>query len=311
ITARHMSGAHHGKPNGAMRVNEARAASTASMARMGNSAATRVGTCGLTAGEERRRAAIRAAIPTWALSRLPSTPMLDARYRIRRGTVPPAASMLRCQASLRASRATIWSRTATRSTQAAALERASANSCRLPSSTKPRTTSVTSEPTTVIGVRRRRPKSRRVAPNWASRRVIESMRTEREGFEPSRQVDPPTRFPVALLKPLGHLSGVGERLVPRGLDARQPPEGPEAQRHGLGPEALAHVRRRRHRHYALDGHGLSLCVLADAHRAVAPAQAGVLHPAHGGVHRPPGRDVALIDVHRPCLEPLRKAPAPA
>jgi hypothetical protein len=30
---------------------------------------------------------------------------------------------------------------------------------------------------------------------------------EREGFEPSRQLSPPTRFPVALLKPLGHLSG--------------------------------------------------------------------------------------------------------
>jgi hypothetical protein len=30
--------------------------------------------------------------------------------------------------------------------------------------------------------------------------------TEREGFEPSRQFDPPTRFPVVHLQPLGHLS---------------------------------------------------------------------------------------------------------
>src|SRR5213079_1367439 len=30
---------------------------------------------------------------------------------------------------------------------------------------------------------------------------------ERVGFEPTRRYDPPTRFPVAHLKPLGHLSG--------------------------------------------------------------------------------------------------------
>jgi hypothetical protein len=30
---------------------------------------------------------------------------------------------------------------------------------------------------------------------------------ERVGFEPTRQFDPPTRFPVVHLKPLGHLSG--------------------------------------------------------------------------------------------------------
>jgi hypothetical protein len=32
-------------------------------------------------------------------------------------------------------------------------------------------------------------------------------RAERVGFEPTRRFDPPTRFPVAHLKPLGHLSG--------------------------------------------------------------------------------------------------------
>jgi hypothetical protein len=31
-------------------------------------------------------------------------------------------------------------------------------------------------------------------------------RAERVGFEPTRRFDPPTRFPVAHLKPLGHLS---------------------------------------------------------------------------------------------------------
>ena len=33
--------------------------------------------------------------------------------------------------------------------------------------------------------------------------------TERVGFEPTRQFDPPTRFPVVHLKPLGHLSRAG------------------------------------------------------------------------------------------------------
>ena len=32
-------------------------------------------------------------------------------------------------------------------------------------------------------------------------------KAERVGFEPTRQFDPPTRFPVVHLKPLGHLSG--------------------------------------------------------------------------------------------------------
>jgi hypothetical protein len=60
-------------------VNEARAASVASTARIGNSAAISVGTWGLTAGDERRSAAIRAATPNCPLITLPSTCMLDAR----------------------------------------------------------------------------------------------------------------------------------------------------------------------------------------------------------------------------------------
>jgi len=60
-------------------VNDAGAASIASTARIGNSAAISVGTCGLTFGEECRSVAIRAATPNCPLSTLPSTCMLDAR----------------------------------------------------------------------------------------------------------------------------------------------------------------------------------------------------------------------------------------
>jgi hypothetical protein len=79
ITARPISGSHHGKPSGATSVKDVSAASVASTARIGNSAATKVDTCGLTAGDERRSAAIRAATPNCALTTLPRTCMLDAR----------------------------------------------------------------------------------------------------------------------------------------------------------------------------------------------------------------------------------------
>jgi hypothetical protein len=36
---------------------------------------------------------------------------------------------------------------------------------------------------------------------------------EREGFEPSRHLSAPTRFPVALLRPLGHLSERAQRIA--------------------------------------------------------------------------------------------------
>ena len=79
ITGRPMSGSHHGRPSGTTSVNDASAASVASTARIGNSAAISVGTCGLTSGDERRSAAIRAATPSCPLSTLPRTCMLDAR----------------------------------------------------------------------------------------------------------------------------------------------------------------------------------------------------------------------------------------
>ncbi len=60
-------------------MNDERAASAASTERIGISAATSVGTCGLTSGEDRRSAVMRAATPSWLLNTLPSTCMLDAR----------------------------------------------------------------------------------------------------------------------------------------------------------------------------------------------------------------------------------------
>jgi hypothetical protein len=60
-------------------VNDVSAASIASMARIGNSAAISVGTCGQTFGDARRNAAIRAATPSCELTTPPRTCMLDAR----------------------------------------------------------------------------------------------------------------------------------------------------------------------------------------------------------------------------------------
>ena len=74
-----MTGTHHGSPSGAIRVNDPSAASIPSTARIGNSAAISVGTCGLTSGDERRSAAIRAATPSCVLITLPTTCMLEAR----------------------------------------------------------------------------------------------------------------------------------------------------------------------------------------------------------------------------------------
>ena len=74
-----MAGTHQGRPSGPTSVKDARAASVPSIARIGNSAAISVGTCGHDAGEDRRSAAIRAATPSCEFSTLPSTCMLDAR----------------------------------------------------------------------------------------------------------------------------------------------------------------------------------------------------------------------------------------
>jgi hypothetical protein len=61
--------------------------------------------------------------------------------------------------------------------------------------------------------------------------------TDREGFEPSRAINP-TRFPIVLLKPLGHLS-----ICPRGPGGR--PAHPKRRgwdsnpREPFGPDGLA------------------------------------------------------------------------
>jgi hypothetical protein len=155
-----MIGSHHGRPSGPTSVNDASAASIASTARIGNSAAISVGTCGLTSGDERRSAAILAATPRFPLTTLPSTCMLDARYRTRRSTVPPAASMVRCHASLRATSARICSSTVTASTDAAAAESAAVNASRRSASSTTRTAAVPRETTIVTRPRRRRPTRR-------------------------------------------------------------------------------------------------------------------------------------------------------
>jgi hypothetical protein len=79
ITAKAMIGSHQGSPSGPTSVNDVSAASIASTARIGNSAAISVGTWGATSGEDRRSAAIRAATPSWPLITLPTTCALDAR----------------------------------------------------------------------------------------------------------------------------------------------------------------------------------------------------------------------------------------
>ena len=79
--------------------------------------------------------------------------MLDARYRIRRGTVPPAVSIVRCQASLRDTSAIAWSSTVATITQAVTLDSAVVNSSPRPASSQASTVAVVSEPTTVSRVR--------------------------------------------------------------------------------------------------------------------------------------------------------------
>jgi hypothetical protein len=79
VAATQTTGSHHGKPTGPTSVNEVSAARVASTDTIGSSAAIRAGTRGLSPGAERRRAAIRAATPSWLLSTLPAHPMLEAR----------------------------------------------------------------------------------------------------------------------------------------------------------------------------------------------------------------------------------------
>ncbi len=153
-------------------MNDASTASAASAERIGTSAAISVGTCGATSGDECRSAAIRAATPSCPLITLPNTCMLDARYRTRRATVPPAAWIVRCHASLRETSAPICNSTVVASTHHLAAESASANFCRRPENAHASTAAVAREPTTVITPRRRRPKRRTRATSPASEAPI-------------------------------------------------------------------------------------------------------------------------------------------
>ena len=71
-TARTTSGAHHGSPSGAISVTEATAASSPSTTMIGTSAVSSGAMRGLSSGAERRSAAMRAAVPSWAFTRLPT-----------------------------------------------------------------------------------------------------------------------------------------------------------------------------------------------------------------------------------------------
>src|SRR4051794_28316980 len=98
--------------------------------------------------------------------------MLDARYRTRLGTVPPAALIDTCHASLRDSRATSWSAAAARSTLIEALERAVANSSRRPQRIATRIPAAISEPAMVINFLCRRAKRRVACQTAAARDAI-------------------------------------------------------------------------------------------------------------------------------------------
>jgi hypothetical protein len=73
-TATQITGSHHGRPSGPTSVNDASAASTASMLRIGTSAAIRAGTRGASSGAVRRSTAIRAAVESCVLMTLARLP---------------------------------------------------------------------------------------------------------------------------------------------------------------------------------------------------------------------------------------------
>src|SRR5204863_7051175 len=114
------------------------------------------GTRGQESGTERRSAAIRAAVPSWVLRRPPTKPMLAARQRLRRPTVPPDASTLRYQASLRETSATVCSATAATITAAEAPVTPASSSDHLPTSIAPSTRLASTEALTVRATRRLR-----------------------------------------------------------------------------------------------------------------------------------------------------------
>src|SRR5215217_3948348 len=87
------------------------------------------------------------------------------------------------------------------------------------------------------------------------------------------------------------------------FDERRVPQQAQAEDDDLAEQALRHTGRRSDQPPVLDRHGLGLGVLLDALGAVAASHARGLHPAHRGIDRSPGGDVALVDVHGARVQP--------
>src|SRR4051794_2211615 len=75
----------------------------------------------------------------------------------------------------------------------------------------------TSRPPSPSSFRPDAPPLRPCAPNGAGGRAV----AEREGFEPSRELAPPTRLAGECLQPLGHLSWDVSAAWPPGIDSRR------------------------------------------------------------------------------------------
>jgi hypothetical protein len=78
-TATKITGSHQGSPSGPISVNEQSATRAPSTTMIGSSAAISAFTQGLSAGAERRSAAILTPAPKLALKMLPRYPTLEAR----------------------------------------------------------------------------------------------------------------------------------------------------------------------------------------------------------------------------------------
>src|SRR5207248_427534 len=70
-------------------------------------------------------------------------------------------------------------------------------------------------------------------PRARSRLRLAIFQAERAGFEPATHLAARTRFPVALLRPLGHLSGPSQRIVVS--FAPGPSAGRKAEKEGFEP----------------------------------------------------------------------------
>ena len=169
--------------------------------------------------------------------------------------MPPAASIVRCHASVRASSATICSSAATTSVHSDALASAPENSWRWPARPTTSAAAVASEPATVIVARWRRPNARAPAPS-AAMRLRGGMEQELTGRPCSR-----TR-PIGASRALGQphapaVSGPPPRSAarPRGLAVVEAPQRvdqlvlahlgapPDPRRAGVGQELVLGLGR--------------------------------------------------------------------